>query len=208
MLYNFLYFMFINLAFEAFCKPTSSSVDAQLLQKLLTHDNYNYKSALNELEFPCENCSQNVATKTISSSSSKKTFLKDILNNAENNHATPTSQEIDTHTSERDKCTLKTAEISIKVKNCGRVLLNTTKCEGYCRSKATLVPNTDFQKNSCYACKMHEFEYVTYNNVKCEDDTLISLTLKTVKSCSCFKYADQINKIGRMIEKKGLLENV
>ena len=153
-----------------------------------------------ELVFPCNgNCSKQISSNV----GSKKLFLKNILQNLKHDEVHSNIHAA----SGRDLCNIKNMEISIIIENCGRVLLNTTKCEGYCKSKSTIIPNTELQKNSCYSCKVLEFEFVTYNNIKCVDGTLTSLTLKTVKSCTCFKRSEYVNLINRRERKKSFLEN-
>jgi len=137
--------------------------------------------------------------------SAKKVYLKEILENFENDYEDQANK-IETSMKdnyERDVCRLRILEISINVEDCGRITLNTTKCDGYCKSMAMIVPNTKIQKNFCYACKSHEFEYATYQ-IKCLDGQIKILNLKTVKACTCFKHSEKMSSIANVKEKSFL----
>jgi hypothetical protein len=159
-----------------------------------------YKNKFTELIFPCKDCYENGESsnsnrkknETLSiQTSDKKLFLKDLL---ENEKPVSSEEKPDENPNEYNKCNVKNVEFSINLQNCGRIIINSTKCEGFCRSKTTLIPNTNTQKTFCYACKSHEFDYTTYQ-VKCWDGTIKSITLKTVKSCTCFKYSEKTDEI-------------
>ena len=179
--------MLISLALKITCKPTvlDKKSAAQNSEQL-------YDTRKDEMILKCRNCAHNQ-----DSSAKPKIFLKDLLENPD--------EDIYEDYFERDKCKIKSMEISLNVKNCGRILLNTTKCEGYCKSKATIIPNTNFQKNLCYACKALKTEFKTYR-IKCLDGTLTQLTLETVKTCTCFKHTEKINPLNQ-VYRKSFLEN-
>ncbi len=138
----------------------------------------------------------------------KKVYLKEVLENFENDYEEINSDENKMETSmsehyERDVCRIKKMEISIKIENCGRITLNTTKCDGFCKSFGMIVPNTKLQKNFCYACKSLEFEFVSYK-IKCLNGNLKILKLKKVKACTCFKYSEKMSSISNVAEKNFL----
>ena len=63
-----------------------------------------------------------------------------------------------------------TVEFSIKLKKCGKVILHTTKCESFCKSKSLLVPGKSLQKIVYYSARPIEYLYITYN-VMCHNGT-------------------------------------
>ena len=180
-----------------------------LLESILTdelksiktlNDSFNQKYI--EILFPCKNCIENsfsksndTTMKVIQKQSPKKddskNFLKDLLQAATHESSKEMQNVIQ---KDHNKCRVKNIEFSININNCGRVIINSTKCEGYCKSKTTLIPNTNTQKSICYSCKSHEFDRTTYN-VKCWDGKFKSITLKTVKACTCFKYSEKNDEI-------------
>ena len=91
-------------------------------------------------------------------------------------------------------CRIKSIEISLKIKNCGRVLFNTTSCSGYCKSSSFYITNTDYVKSTCSGCKVTRFKQENFN-VKCIDGTMKNFQIKAVTKCSCFKMHDKIRKI-------------
>lgn len=91
----------------------------------------------------------------------------------------------------RDECKLKVMEVSLNIKNCGRIIINTTACGGLCKSSEKVIANTRFKKRSCYACKAHKFADVTYQ-VKCIDNSIKLITLKAISACTCFKHSENI----------------
>ncbi len=160
-----------------------------------------YKNKFTELIFPCKDCFENGESSNssrkrnetlLNQNSDKKLFLKDLLETEK--HVSSSEEKPDGIQNEYNKCNVKNVEFSINLQNCGRIIINSTKCEGFCRSKTTLIPNTNTQKTFCYACKSHEFDFTTYQ-VKCGDGTIKSITLKAVKSCTCFKYSEKTDEI-------------
>jgi hypothetical protein len=135
----------------------------------------------------------------------KKVYLKDLLEKFEDDYEELQYEAFNTVSSskdnhERDACRLRMLEISIYVEDCGKITMNTTKCDGYCKSITTVIPNTKMQKNFCYACKSHEFEFASYQ-IKCLDGKIKLLKLKKVKACTCFKHSERINPIHNVKEK-------
>ena len=125
----------------------------------------------------------------------KKIFLKQVLENNMNQSNPIHEASIAGHTkleygeqkrngSSRELCDIKPIEISTNIKFCGRVRLNTSSCQGMCRSNSKLISNLSFQQKLCSSCQAHEFEHTTYK-IKCFNGTLTTLTLKGVRSCSC-----------------------
>ena len=138
----------------------------------------------------------------------KKVYLKDVMEKFEDDYEELQNEAYNTVSSskdyyERDACRLRMLEISINVEDCGRITMNTTKCDGFCKSTTLVIPNTQMQKNFCYACKSHEFEYASYQ-IKCLDEKIKLLKLKKVKACTCFKHSERINPIPNIKEKNFL----
>ena len=164
-----------------------------------------YKNKFTELIFPCKDCfengeSSNSNRNTNETQLNQKLFLKDLL---ETENPVSSEEKPDENRNEHNKCNVKNVEFSINLHNCGRIIINSTKCDGFCRSKTTLIPNTNTHKTFCYACKSYEFDHTTYQ-VKCRDGTIKSFTLKTVKSCTCFKYSEKTDEISNFKIKKFL----
>ena len=125
------------------------------------------------------------------SSNMDKFFLKDLLEFENSNHSAMNTDVEHTNSNDKDTCKLKTVEISVKLNRCGRVKLNTTICEGSCKSSSKFIVNLNYQKTMCYSCKAYQFDYIKHK-IKCSDGAFSSLTLKSVKSCNCFKNSEKI----------------
>jgi hypothetical protein len=91
-------------------------------------------------------------------------------------------------------CQLKNIEMSLKILNCGRVLLNTTMCTGFCKSSESIIANTNFKKITYSGCKATDFNYIRYT-VRCTNKSLHTFQIKAVSKCSCFKIDDKIQII-------------
>lgn len=89
----------------------------------------------------------------------------------------------------RGECKLKPVEISLRIRNCGRVVLNTTACSGFCKSGEQLLPGTGLKRKYCSSCKPYKFTDISYK-VKCTDGSYNTVKLRTVSACSCFKQLD------------------
>ena len=141
------------------------------------------------------------------SSKNSKLYLEDMMNdldedkeeiqngksNKTNENYSSSSSKMDKYDNEmsRGSCNLKQIEISLNIKNCGRITINTTACGGLCKSSERIVANTKLMKKSCSACKAHKFVDLTYK-IKCVDNSFIYYKLKEISACTCFKH---INKI-------------
>ena len=132
---------------------------------------------------------------------SQHIYLKDLLETINQTNANDDSLKIDDGFAEKDVCNLKMVEISVKVTKCGRVRLNTTVCEGVCKSHSKFIISSNYQKTNCYACKAYQFEYIKHR-VKCDDGISSAVMLKRVKSCSCFKNSEQISQVNLIHRKK------
>ena len=98
----------------------------------------------------------------------------------------------------RGECGLKTMEVSFRIANCGRIVLNTTSCSGLCKSSEHIIANTQLKKRSCSACKPYEFVDVKYK-IKCLDGSISDFTLKKISACSCFKHSESILPMNRAV---------
>ena len=91
----------------------------------------------------------------------------------------------------KELCKLKTIEVSLKLAKCGRIRLNTTSCDGSCKSSSHFIINFNHQKITCYACKAYEFEYVKHK-VRCANGLNAFFVVKSVKKCHCFKNSEYV----------------
>ena len=85
----------------------------------------------------------------------------------------------------------KALEFSIRLKECGRVILHTTKCETFCKSKSLLVPGKSLQKIVYYSSRPIEYLNITYN-VMCHNGAQRVIQLKAVGSCACIENSSRI----------------
>lgn len=137
-----------------------------------------------------------------------KSFIKgyyankqnDNLNNTKSNqqhqNSNNNNNNIDSNSNYYNKpligeCKLGKMEISLKIKNCGRIIVNTTGCSGLCKSSEQIIANTNLKRRNCAACKPHKFVDVTYT-IKCVDNSIKYFTLKTINACTCFKHSETI----------------
>lgn len=91
-------------------------------------------------------------------------------------------------------CTLKTMSITFKIDNCGKFVLNTTKCSGLCKSSEKLIANTISKKSTCAACKAIKHTFERYK-IRCVDSTLRTVKIKSIRECACHKLDERINTI-------------
>lgn len=91
----------------------------------------------------------------------------------------------------RGECKLAKMQISLNLKNCGRITINSTACGGLCKSGEHIIANTKLKKRTCWACKPHKFVDITYK-VKCIDNSISLVTLKAISACTCFKHSETI----------------
>jgi hypothetical protein len=134
----------------------------------------------------------------------EKIYLKDLLENENGSNLEENFENQDLLP--KENCYLKTIEISHKIAKCGRIKLNTTSCEGSCKSISNFILSMNYQKISCYACKAYKYEYVKHK-VSCPNGVSTFLMLKSVKSCDCFKNSENIIPV-KLIKKKILKDNV
>jgi len=128
----------------------------------------------------------------------EKLFLKDLLENENRSILEENLEHQDSMP--KEVCNLKTIEVSHKLAKCGRIKLNTTSCEGSCKSISNFIMSMNYQKISCYACKAFEYEYVEHK-ITCPNGLSTFLMLKSVKSCDCFKNTENIIPV-KLIKKK------
>lgn len=95
----------------------------------------------------------------------------------------------------RGECKLKTVEVQLNLAKCGRVTFNTNMCSGLCKSNEKVLANTKLKKRTCWACKPQKYIYKTYK-IKCVDNSISYLKLKTISECSCFKQSEKILPLG------------
>ncbi len=88
-------------------------------------------------------------------------------------------------------CKLKQIEISLLIKDCGRITINSTSCSGLCKSNEKILANTNLKKSTCSACKAVKHTSKTYR-IKCSDKSYKIHKFKQIKECSCFKLIDRI----------------
>lgn len=126
-------------------------------------------------------------TRTIRPETTNKNYLQDFI---ENENVKTSTQRVNTNLP-LGKCNLETVEVSLKLENCGRIILNTTACSGLCKSSEQVITNTNLKKRSCWACKPHKFVNIRYE-IKCVDNTKSFFNLRAISACSCFKHSDVI----------------
>ena len=141
----------------------------------------------------------------------KKIYLKDLLENQKNvTKSEFASNEYFENNSEthidfpKEICNVKIVEISRKINKCGRIKMNTTGCEGICKSSSQFAESLNYQKVFCFACKAYEFDYVKHK-VICADGNPAILMIKSVKSCNCFKNMEKVVQINLISRKKQTL---
>jgi hypothetical protein len=98
------------------------------------------------------------------------------------------------HNEHRNKCKLVVKEITLKVENCNRITLNTTMCEGYCKSSEILIPATNLKIRKCSACKAHKYK-IEKHSVTCLNGNIKYFKLKSVAACDCFRHEHKILNI-------------
>ena len=132
-----------------------------------------------------------------------KIYLKDLLENKNWSNTDTFFNEIIINSDllPKEICKVKTIEVSHKVGKCGRITMNTTSCEGSCKSSSNFVKSMNHQKIKCYTCKASEFEHVKHK-VKCANGVPTFLLVKSVKSCSCFKNSEHIIPVKLVYQKK------
>ena len=89
-----------------------------------------------------------------------------------------------------NRCRPKPIEMSLDLRSCGRVTLPTTECRGYCPSSEQMLASK-LKKQTCWACKPHRYVYKNYK-IRCMDNSIMNLRLKTIDACSCFKHSEKI----------------
>ena len=85
-------------------------------------------------------------------------------------------------------------EFSIKLRNCGRVILHSTRCQATCMTKNVLMPGKNLQKITFYASSPIEFAKIAYN-VQCSNGKTRSFKLKAVQLCACVKQTTRIESV-------------
>jgi hypothetical protein len=119
--------------------------------------------------------------------SSKQAFKANIEKNNKN-----LEEEISNSAeSIQGECKLRLTEMEFDIPNCGRILINTTMCDGSCKSNEQIIANTKLKKRTCWACKANAIGKIT-TQIQCADNSVISLRIAAVKSCSCFKHFERI----------------
>jgi hypothetical protein len=123
----------------------------------------------------------------------EKIYLKDLLENINGSNAADILSENRPNSSilTKELCKLKTIEVSLKLAKCGRIRLNTTSCDGSCKSSSHFIINYNQQKITCYTCKAYEFEYVKHK-VKCANGLNSFFLVKSVKKCNCLKNSENV----------------
>ena len=85
-------------------------------------------------------------------------------------------------------------EFSIKLRNCGRVILHSTRCQANCMTKNVLIPGKNLQKITFYASSPLEFAKIAYN-VQCPNGNTRLFKLKAVQLCACVKQTTRIESV-------------
>ena len=120
-----------------------------------------------------------------------KFYLKDFLNNDLNVNKELTKNLSIENIEPINTCKLKQIELSLLIKDCGRITINSTSCSGLCKSNEKILANTNLKKSTCSACKAVKHTTKTYR-IKCSDKSYKIHKLKQIKECSCFKLIDRI----------------
>jgi hypothetical protein len=120
-----------------------------------------------------------------------KFYLKDFLNNDLNVNKELTKNLSIENIEPINTCKLKQIEISLLIKDCGRITINSTSCSGLCKSNEKILANTNLKKSTCSACKAVKHTSKTYR-IKCSDKSYKIHKFKQIKECSCFKLIDRI----------------
>ena len=112
----------------------------------------------------------------------KKTYLKDLLSAYAQDTPSNTNNLFVQETVQ--KCQLRPIEISLMLKNCGRVLFEATQCIGICESKELYIPYKQLLKTTSSSCKADGFEKVK-RLIECEDRSKRIINIKIISNCSC-----------------------
>jgi len=120
-----------------------------------------------------------------------KFYLKDFLNNNLTINKESTKILTIDNIEPINTCKLKQIEISLLIKDCGRITINSTSCTGLCKSNEKILANTNLKKSTCSACKAIKHTTKTYR-IRCSDKKYRIHKIKQVKECSCFKLIDQV----------------
>ena len=123
---------------------------------------------------------------TMANTTSKedKTYLKDLLTENARQSSVNTQQHQFVQQQTVQGCQLKPVGMSLKIKDCGRVLFNATKCHGMCESREIFIPYKRLLKTTSSTCKAVAFEKVK-REVKCQDNSKRILDIKIISECSC-----------------------
>lgn len=109
---------------------------------------------------------------------------------SEMNSSGETRQQQQSNEVVNNRCRPKPIEMSLDLRSCGRVTLPTTECRGYCPSGEQMLASK-LKKQTCWACKPHRYVYKNYK-IRCMDNSIMNLRLKTIDACSCFKHSEKI----------------
>ena len=85
-------------------------------------------------------------------------------------------------------------EFSIILRNCGRVILHSTRCKANCKTKNVLLPGKNLQRITFYASRPIEFVKIAYN-VQCPNGKRRLFKLKAVQLCACVKQTTRIESV-------------
>ena len=110
-----------------------------------------------------------------------KFYLKDFLNNDLNVNKELTKNLSIENIEPINTCKLKQIELSLLIKDCGRITINSTSCSGLCKSNEKILANTNLKKSTCSACKAVKHTTKTYR-IKCSDKSYKIHKIRTKKS--------------------------
>lgn len=127
------------------------------------------------------------SSKHVPATTTRRTYLEEEMsvesNMKSNDHG-------DHDHSDDNGCRPKPIDVSLDLRSCGRVTLPTTECRGYCPSSEQMLASK-LKKQTCWACKPHRYVYKNYK-IRCMDNSIMNLRMKTIEACSCFKHSEKI----------------
>ena len=112
-------------------------------------------------------------------------FLKDLLNSIEIN------KNLNKFEMKKETCEVQSIEMSLQIKDCGRVPIRATKCFGFCPSGQIFVPYKNLMRTTFSYCRATEYKYLN-KKIECNDGSIKYIDLKYISECSC---SNEIRKI-------------
>ncbi len=119
-------------------------------------------------------------SQTVLASPSEKLYLKDLIYSVQPEPARA--------------CSVKPVEMSIKLKDCGRVVFNATQCIGTCKSSQTFLPHLGLLRTVSSICVAKKFEVVK-KDVVCSDKSPRTIDFQVITECSCSVPSSYLKKM-------------